>query len=64
VRYGSKHLESAKGKSATELASEAADTLRKLREEAEIGELDLLIEEQAQFVRRLTLKKKLTNERV
>ena len=43
-----------------ELASEAevADTLRKLREAAELGELDVLVEQQAQFGRRLTLKNK------
>jgi hypothetical protein len=35
-----------------------ADTLRKLREAAELGELDVLIEQQAQFGRRLTLKNK------
>ena len=64
VRYGSKPLEFAKGKNAIELASEAevADTLRKLREAAELGELDALIEQQAQFGRRLTLKNKWTNE--
>ena len=48
VRYGSKPLEFAKGKNAIELASEAA----------ELGELDTLIEQQAQFSRRLTLKNK------
>ena len=66
VRYGSKPLEFAKGKNAIELASEAevADTLRKVREAAELGELDALIEQQAQFGRRLTLKNKWTNERV
>jgi hypothetical protein len=60
VRYGSKPLEFAKGKNAIELASEAevADTLRKVREAAELGELDALIEQQAQFGRRLTLKNK------
>ena len=60
VRYGSKPLEFAKGKNAIELASEAevADTLRKLREAAELGELDVLIEQQAQFGRRVTLKNK------
>jgi hypothetical protein len=63
VRYGSKPLEFAKGKNAIELASEAevADTLRKVREAAELGELDALIEQQAQFGRRLTLKNKWTN---
>ena len=60
VRYGSKPLEFAKGKNAIELTSEAevADTLRKLREAVELGELDALIEQQAQFGRRVTLKNK------
>ena len=60
VRYGSKPLEFAKGKNAIELASEAeiADVLAKVREAAEIGELDALIEQQAQFGRRLTSKSK------
>ena len=62
MRYGSKPLEFAKGKNAIELASEAevADTLRKLREAAELGELDALIEQQAQFGRRVTQKNKWT----
>ena len=60
VRYGSKPLEFSKGKNAIELASEAevADTLRKVREAAELGELDVLIEQQAQFGRRVTQKNK------
>ena len=60
VRYGSKPLEFAKGKNAIELATEAevADVLAKVREAAENGELDALIEKQAQFGRRLTLKNK------
>jgi len=60
VRYGRKPLGFAKGKNAIELASEAevADTLGKLRGAAELGELDLLIEQQAQFGRRVTLKSK------
>jgi len=60
VRYGSKPLEFAKGKNAIELATEAevADLLAKVREAAELGELDALIEQQAQFGRRLTLKNK------
>ena len=60
VRYGSKPLEFSKGKNAIELASEAdvADTLRNLREATELGELDVLIEQQVQFGRRLTLKNK------
>ena len=60
VRYGSKPLEFAKGKNAIELASEGevADTLRKVREAAELGELDALIEQQARFGRRVTQKNK------
>ena len=58
--FGSKPLEFAKGKNAIELASKAevADTLHKVREAAELGELDVLIERQAQFGRRLTLRSK------
>ena len=53
-------MEFAKGKNVILLAGEAeiADTLRKVREAAELGELDALIEQQAQFGRRLTLKSK------
>ena len=60
VRYGSKPLEFAKGKNAIELASETgvADVLAKVREAAENGELDALIEQQAQFGRRMTQKNK------
>ena len=60
VRYGSKPLEFAKGKNAIELVSEAevADALAKVREAAELGELDALIEKQAQFGRRVTQKNK------
>jgi hypothetical protein len=60
VRYGSKPLEFAKGKNAIELASEGelADTLRKVRDAVELGELDALIEKQAQFGRRVTAKNK------
>ena len=60
VRYGSKPLEFAKGKNAIELASDAevVDTLRKVREAAELGELDALIEQQARFGRRVTQKNK------
>ena len=60
MRYGSKPLEFAKGKNAIELASEAdvADTLRKVREAAELGELDALIEQQAQFGRQVAQKNK------
>ena len=60
VRYASKPLEFAKGKNAIELAHEAevADTPRKVKEAAELGELDALIEQQAQFGRRVTQKNK------
>jgi hypothetical protein len=60
VRYGSKPLEFAKGKNAIELTTETevADVLAKLREATELGELDALIEQQAQFGRRLTSKSK------
>ena len=60
VRYESKPLEFSKGKNAIELANEAevSDVLAKVREAAELGELDALIEQQAQFGRRLTLKNK------
>ena len=60
VRYGSKLLEFAKGKNAIKLASEVevADVLAKVRKAAEHGELDVLIEQQAQFGRRVTQKNK------
>ena len=60
MRYGSKPLEFAKGKNAIELANEAevANVLAKVREAAELGELDALIEQQAQFGRRVTQKSK------
>ena len=60
VRYGSKPLEFSKGKNAIELGTEAevADVLAKVREASENGELDTLIEQQAQFGRRVTQKKK------
>lgn len=60
VRYGSKPLEFAKGKNAIELASESevADVLAKVREAVELGELDALIEKQAQYGRRVTQKNK------
>ena len=60
MRYGSKPLEFAKGKNAIQLASETevADVLAKVREAAENGELDALIEKQAQFGRRMTDKSK------
>ena len=58
VRYGSTPLEFSKGKNAIELVTEAevADVLAKVREAAELGELDALIEQQAQFGRRVTQK--------
>jgi len=58
VRYGSKSLEFSKGKNAIELGSEAevADVLAKVRQAAELGELDTLIEKQAQFDRRMAQK--------
>ena len=58
MRYGSKPLEFAKGKNAIALATEAevADVLAKVREAAEHGELDALIEQQARFGRRVTQK--------
>jgi hypothetical protein len=64
VRYGSKPLEFAKGKNAIELASETevADTLRKVREAAELGELDVLIEQQVQFGRRLKCRKNVQSD--
>jgi hypothetical protein len=60
VRYGSKPLEFAKDENAIDLAYEAevAETLRKVREAAELGELHALMEQQAQFGRRLRLKNK------
>ena len=60
ARYGSKPLEFTKGKNAIELGSEAevADVLAKVREAAELGELDALIEKKAQFGRRVTQKNK------
>ena len=60
VRHGSKPLEFAKGKNAIELTSETevADVLVKVREATENGELDALIEKQAQFGRRVTQKNK------
>ena len=60
MRYGSKPLEFAKGKNAIELGSEAevADVIATVREVAELVELDTLIEQQAQFGRRVTQKNK------
>jgi hypothetical protein len=57
IRYRSKPLKFFKGRNTIELASEA-DVLPKVREAVEIGELDLLIEQQAQFDRRVMLKNK------
>ena len=53
-------MEFTKGKKAIELVSEAevADTLRKVREGAKIGELDALVKQQAQFGKRLVQKNK------
>ena len=58
VRYGSKPLEFAKGKNAVELADESlvSETLTKIKEAAEKGELDSLIEQQAQFGRAIRKK--------
>ena len=58
VRYGSKPLEFAKGKNAIELASaaEVDNTLRKVREAAELGELDAPKEQQSHYGRRVTRK--------
>jgi len=63
VRYGSKPLEFAKGKNAIELADESAvsETLIKIKEAAEKGELDPLIEQQAQFGRAIRKKAALTS---
>jgi len=60
IRYGTKPLEFAKGKNAIALDTEAeiADTLRKVRDAVEAGELDAQIEVQAQFGRRVTQKNK------
>ena len=60
VRYGSKPLEWAKGKNTIELDSDAevADVLAKVREAAELGELEALIEKQVRFGRRVRQKNK------
>ena len=60
MHYGSKPLEFSKGKNAIELTSEAevSDVLAKVREAAELGELDALIEKQAHYGRRVTQKNK------
>ena len=52
LRYGSNPLEFSKGKNAIELSSElqVSDTSATVRESAEHGKLDTLIEQQAQFV--------------
>jgi hypothetical protein len=64
IRYGSKPLEFAKGKNAIELTSEVevADVLLKVKEATELGELDALIEKQAQFGRRVAQKNKKSTE--
>ena len=53
MRYGSKPLEFAKGKNVIKLASEAevADVLAKVREAAQLGKLDALMDKQARFGR-------------
>jgi hypothetical protein len=58
VRYGSKPLEFSKGKNAIELVDEnaVAETLVKIKEAAEKGELDTLIEKQVQFGRAIRKK--------
>jgi hypothetical protein len=58
VRYGSKPLEFSKGKNAIELVDEnaVAETLVKIKEAAEKGELDALIEKQVQFGRAIRKK--------
>lgn len=58
--YGSNSVEFAKGKNVIELRSEAevVDVLAKVREAAELGELDTLIEKQALFGRRVTQNNK------
>ena len=60
MRYGSKPLEFARGNNAFELATEAevAEVLNRVLEAVENGELDALIEQKAQFGRRVTPKKK------
>ena len=60
MSYGSKPLEFAKGKNAIELSSEAevADALANVIGAADLGELDELMKQQAQFGRRVTQKKK------
>ena len=60
MRYGSKALEFSKAKNAIELGSEeeVADVLAKVREAAKQGELDALIEKQAQYGRQVTQKNK------
>ena len=55
-------MEFTKGKKAIELVSEAevTDTLRKVREGAELGELDALVKQKAQFGKSLVQKNKWT----
>ena len=59
VRYGSKPLEFAKGKNAIELNSEAEvlEVLAQMKEAADSGELDAILEKQAQFGRPLQTKR-------
>jgi len=59
IRYGSKPLEFAKGKNAIELNSEAEvlEVLAQMKEAADSGELDAILEKQAQFGRLLQTKK-------
>ena len=51
IRYGSKPLEFAKGKNAIELNSEAEvlEVLAQMKEAADSGELDAILEKQAQL---------------
>ena len=53
-------MEFAKSKKAIELAGEAemADTLRKVREAAEVGDVDALIDQQGRFGRQVVQKNK------
>jgi hypothetical protein len=59
IRYGSKPLEFAKGKNAIELNSEAEvlEVLAQMKEAADSGELDAILEKQAQFGRLLQTKR-------
>lgn len=59
IRYGSKPLEFTKGKNAIELNSEAEvlEVLAQMKEAADNGELDAILEKQAQFGRPLQTKR-------